>query len=261
MNPTPKAHAVAPMVRQAIALLERGLSELRSFDPTSSDRQFRLGLAELGESLIFPHLVARLARVAPQVTLRSVRGSRAKLPAIAARREVDLALDFLPPVDPTLRHRRIADEELVTIARIDHPRIRGSITIEQFFAEAHVGVDLDAGGRAKIAELAGSSALQRRMLCTCAHYSSVPNVVMQTDAIATVPRAFLSLPLYAGRLQVLASPLPLFKLPVFVYWHESLEADPGHLWLRGQVLRRFWAPDEDIGAPPVSPEGGPVRAG
>jgi DNA-binding transcriptional LysR family regulator len=44
MNPTPKAHAVAPMVRQAIALLERGLSELRSFDPTSSDRQFRLGL-------------------------------------------------------------------------------------------------------------------------------------------------------------------------------------------------------------------------
>lgn len=244
MDPTAHAHTLAPMVREALASIERGLTALRSFDPMQSEREFRVGLAELGEAVILPDIVSRLSKIAPNVRLISVRGSRNELQSAAVKRDVDLALDFEPPTEASLQHEMISEEELVVIARLDHPRIRGSVSVEQFFAERHVAVDLEPAARRRVASVLSAPVSVMRTLCTCAHYSSVPGVVMETDGLATVPRALVSMPLYSGRVQVLEPPFPLFKIPVYVYWSRGLETDAGHSWLRSHLVKRFWVDRE-----------------
>jgi DNA-binding transcriptional LysR family regulator len=242
MEPSAMARTLAPMVDEALRSVERGLKAVQSFDPAESDREFRLALGELGQVAVLAGIVSRLSKAAPGVRVVSVRGTREELTAQVARGEVDLSVDFLPPTHESLRHERIAEEELVVIARRGHPRVRGSLSLEQFLAEPRVGVDIDPAIRQLIGQMLNVAILsQFRFLCQCAHYSSVPSVVLETDAIATVPRAMIASPLYAGRFQIFDPPLPLFKIPVYVIWHASFESDPGHAWLRAQLLRRYWA--------------------
>lgn len=241
MEPTAQAHTLAPMVREALSSLERGLSAVRSFDPAHSEREFRLALAEIGELVTLPAIVTELGKTAPNVRVVSVRGSRSEIEFLAAKGDVDLCLDFQPPATPLLHYEQIAEEELVVIARLDHPRIRGAVSLEQFFSERHVVINLESTAFNHLADAVKISMFhQRKVLCVCVHASAMPAVVMQTDAIATVPRSIVNRPPFAGALQLLEPPMPLFKLPVFVFWHVSLEADAGHAWLRSQLVRRFW---------------------
>jgi DNA-binding transcriptional LysR family regulator len=242
MEPSAVAHTLAPMVGEALRSIMRGLTAVRSFDPTQSDREFRLGFGELGELISLPKIVSMLAKEAPNVRIISVRGSREELAVYAERGEVDLAVDFLPPAHAALQHERIAEEDLVVIARPGHPRVQGSISLEQFLSEPRVGVHLSPTTRQYIGQVLNVDIFnQFRFACQCSHYSSVPAVVLESDAIATVPRGMLDSPLYAGRFQTFEPPLPLFKIPVYVIWHASMQADAGHAWLRARLVRRYWA--------------------
>lgn len=242
MEPTTQAHTLAPMVREALSSLERGLSAVRSFDPTLSEREFRLALAEVGEVVTLPAIVRHLTQQAPNIRITSVRGTRAEIEYLAARGEVDLALDFQPPSTPLLHYELLSEEDLAVAARLGHPRIQGSLTLEQYFQERHVVINLEATAFNHLADaLKVAMIQQRKVLCTCIHLSAIPAVLLQTDALATLPRALLEQPLYRGQLQLFEPPMPLFKLPLYVFWHVSLEADVGHAWLRSQLLRRFWA--------------------
>ncbi|MDX2015044.1 MAG: LysR substrate-binding domain-containing protein [Myxococcaceae bacterium] len=242
MVPTARAVTLAPMVREALRAVERGLTALQSFDPSTSEREFKLALADAGEIVTLPAIVVQLTRLAPNLQVVSVRGSRSEVEQMASSREVDLALDFEPPKSPLMRSALIAEEDLVVIARREHPRVRATPTIAAFLAEKHVVVNFDPALIHRLgAQLSATALLERRILCRCVHVSAVPAVVMETDALALVPRAIVMRAPYAGQLQVLEPPIETMKIPLFAWWHSSLDADPGHLWLRSQLVRPFWA--------------------
>jgi len=242
MEPSAVAHTLAPMVGDALRSIMRGLTAVRSFDPTQSDREFRIGFGELGELVVLPKIVSMLSKEAPNIRVVSVRGTREDLAVYAERGEVDLAVDFLPPVQAALQHERISEEDFVVIARLGHPRVQGSLSLEQFLAEPRVGVQLSPTTRQQLGQVLNVDILnQFRFVCQCSHYSSLPAVVLESDTIATVPRSMVESPLYAGRFQTFEPPLPLFKIPVYVIWHASLQSDAGHAWLRARLVRRYWA--------------------
>ncbi len=241
MEPTAIANTLAPMVRTAMASLERGLTAVRTFTPESSERVFRLGLGELGEIVVLPEIVSHVATVAPHVIISSVRGTKRELELVAASGGVDLAIDFEPPTDPFLRCELVAEEELVVIASLEHPRLRGAISAEEFLTERHVKVDIPQPIRKRIEQVLNAPFLPLlKTGCICAHYSSLPAVVMATDSIGAVPRRLVGTSLFAGRVQVLELPFPNIKLPVYFWWHQSLDTDFGLSWLRTLLIEHFW---------------------
>jgi DNA-binding transcriptional LysR family regulator len=241
MEPTAVAERIAPAVRSALNTVSQTLGALSGFDPATSDREFRLGLAELGESFFFPQFLARVMKAAPGVRLRAASGDGGDTQAALARGDIDLAFDFEPPVLPTLRSRRLGVEELVVIARRGHPRVSGSITLDGFLAERHVRLELNEDRRRRLLSMVATEVILHGVACTVAQLVTVPSVVAQTDALGVVPRAVAELAPFVDRLQILAAPMPLFPLQVFASWHESLDSDPGHQWLRSFLTERFWA--------------------
>lgn len=128
------------------------------------------------------------------------------------------------------------------IARRNHPRVKGKkISRAKFFAESHVVVDLEDEQRQIIDRVLSEAGRRRRVLAAVGEYTSVPSVVIQSDALALVPRSMAASPVFAAQLQVLEPPIARMSLPLGVYWHEGFEADPGHSWLRELVTQRFWS--------------------
>lgn len=234
MEPTPQAHALAPAVRQALSVLEGRLRAMQDFDPSTSERTFVVSLAELGETVLLPRLVAKVRREAPHVRLHSVRETRDALLESVRRKSVEMAIDFKHPLDDEFRFRRIVNAELTFIARRDHPRLNGRISFEHFKIEEFVGMHLDEETHGRLRSLMGLDGQPRGLHgVQVSHLMSIPDVVLASDAVSIFPSEVIDLePRFANGLQRLVAPFPLVRIPVFLYWHESLQDDAGHAWLR-----------------------------
>jgi DNA-binding transcriptional LysR family regulator len=240
MEPTAQAQILAPSVRDSLRGIEQTLNAMRSFDPASSEREFRIGLGEIGETVYFPRLLVEVLKIAPRVRLRSVTRALLDVQSMLARGDLDLGFDFEPPSHATVRHRALGEEEFVVIARRDHPRVRGSVTLEAYLAEPRIRIDIGEERMKRLLSVLGSRGFDEGIVATVSHLTSIPAIVQETDTLAVVPRSLAMSPAYAGKLQVIEPPIPLFKIPVFAHWHEKFEDDPGHRWLRSLLVEGFW---------------------
>lgn len=78
--------------------------------------------------------------------------------------------------------------------------------------------------------------LARRVALMVPNFLVAPHIIAATDLVVTIAerlaRAFAApLPL-----QVLAPPLPLPGFAIAMSWHERQHRDPGHVWLREQMV-------------------------
>ena len=71
VTPTPRANRLAVAVRQALDLLDAAASEGGGYDPSRSERTFRLYLTDIGETVFLPPLMAALAKEAPRVRIEA----------------------------------------------------------------------------------------------------------------------------------------------------------------------------------------------
>src|SRR5439155_24465665 len=80
LQPTARAHALAPPLAEALALVRRALAAEAPFSPRTLRRTFNIGTSDYGELALIPRFVARLARDAPdaQLNIRPVLGTGAR---------------------------------------------------------------------------------------------------------------------------------------------------------------------------------------
>lgn len=240
MEPTAQAQLLATPVRESLRVLEQTLTSMRTFDPSQSSREFRIGLGEIGEIIYFPRFIAAVQQRAPRVRLRSVVRGPLDVPSALAQGDVDLGFDFEPPTHPDLRHRALGAEDLVVIARRDHPRVRGTITVEAFFAEPRVRVELGEERWRRLLSILRAPAMDSGVVAIVSHFTSLPAIVRETDALAVVPRSVATLPVYGDQIQTIEPLWPHLKVPVYACWHERFENDPGHRWFRSLLVDGFW---------------------
>jgi DNA-binding transcriptional LysR family regulator len=79
MEPTPFAEQLAEPVAYALGTLHSALNLCASFDPATSTRAFVLAMTDIGEIYFLPPLMEPLARIAPEVSISTVRNAIANL--------------------------------------------------------------------------------------------------------------------------------------------------------------------------------------
>jgi len=90
--PTPVALRLAPVVSEALALLQGGVDRLQQFDPTRDSRTFILNMPEQLEPLLLPPIVAALRPHLPRVGVRSTSVRWGELKLEMAAGHIDLAV-------------------------------------------------------------------------------------------------------------------------------------------------------------------------
>lgn len=75
--------------------------------------------------------------------------------------------------------------------------------------------------------------LTRNVVLSVPHFLFMLDVLARTDLVAVLPERLVA---NTGALQVVDPPLDLPGFDMLMLWHERLHRDPGHKWLRQQVL-------------------------
>jgi len=233
LSPTPVAQEMYPAINRALEALRESLAEASGFDPAQSKRNFRISIPHPLGPFYALSLQTAVAASAPGLTLTFDTVSMpVDLEDNLRDGVVDLALDWLPVELNPFVNKKLFDDRLVLIARGDHPSVSGSVTIEDLgnakFVTPHRRRDVEHLPPA-VRELYD---LQLHVAVRVSELLEIPTVVASTDLLGFMP--FSIGPLLEKRLglRVLALPLELPVVPIYLIWHETRSKDAGHRWLR-----------------------------
>ena len=248
MAPTPRARAIWPAVREALAQLQSSLIP-NEFVPAEANTSFVLAMSDASAAELIPGLTETLEKQAPRVTLRVVPLTTRDPRSLLDEEACDLAVGYFPSMlaDLTARkqsgepqpffHQRLFTGEYVCVMRKDHPLAQGPLTIDAFCAARHMLVSFSGRPFGFIDEALATLGRERFVVLTVNQFFTAARVVANANLLTVLPLHFLKVTGFAD--QLVFRPLPFEVSPVLVdaVWHRRSQQRSSHVWLREVVQR------------------------
>jgi len=238
MQPTPRAQALATHVHAALAEVQATLRPGGAFDPATADRLFRIGIRDDLEVAIIPPLLAHMQRAAPRVRVEVHQIDPERLLEMIDRDQLDLAIGVFSQ-GRTHHKRRLlcrSDGYLCLFSREVHDRIT-PLTVARYAAIPHVRVSSRVDCENAIDAALAKKRHERWIVLSTPHAISVPFVLRQMHAIATLPRRAALVGAESLGLATAEVPIPLSGYSIAMLWHASYDHDPAHRWLHATTVR------------------------
>lgn len=242
LEPTPKALALRAPLQELLMLSDdmRGVASL--FNPTTSNREFRLLLSDVGMTHFLPILLEAFSKRGPNLHLQALPLDSRQLELKLEAGEIDIAVGDFADASGGLRRQRLYSDTYKSVARADHPHLADLQNIDTFLAAEHIMVTGSNTGhsvhRTMQRELENRLAADRIKLRLPSFVAGVL-VVKRTDAIITMPGNFAEFMKRDFGLAVFRTPLSIAPFEIAQLWHERLQNDPGHRWLRETIFSLF----------------------
>ncbi len=251
ITPTPRAIALWPAVREALATLQAHIAP-DVFDPTTSRQNFVLAMADATAALLIPPMVRFVESNAPNVSLRVLPlTTRDPRPLLQAG-EVDLAVGYFPAVvadinlqtmqsgtPDSFSHVLLYSGEYVCVMRRGHPLAADlehtPLTLDAYCAAHHLLVSFSGRPFGFIDEALASINRSRRVVLTVNQFFTAGRVVAGSDLLTVLPRHFLSSTGMSDEIAVVDLPFEVPPVRVDMVWHRRTQTQAGQTWLRAAV--------------------------
>jgi DNA-binding transcriptional LysR family regulator len=245
MTPTPKAEALWPQVRAALAALHQALAP-GVFDARSQSATFRLAMTDGGAALLAPALVRAIEAEQALCNLRVLPLNTHDPRGVLQQGGAELAVGHFPQAvaavlaaggDSPIRQRRLFDTDQVCAMRRGHPlAAKAPLTLDDYCAAWHLQASTTGRPQGEVDQALAALGRQRRVVLSVNQYFSAGRVLAESDLLAVLPRAFLAATGHEDRLLVRDTPFVLGTIALTMLWHLRHDAEPAHRWLREQVL-------------------------
>jgi len=242
MQPTTRALDLSHRLKTLFAAVDDLQAGGGAFEPQSSNRQFSLLLTDVGMIHFLPPLVARVAALAPAVSVRAVPLQSHHIEARLEAGDADLALGAFPDAARHLRRQRLYSDGYLSVVRRSHGRLARMKSRSGFLAEQHILVASSETGHAAhhAAQIALADEVARsNVLLQVPSFVAGAIVAAETDGIVTLPANLarrLAAPL---GLVSFECPLTLPRIEIAQFWHERFHRDEGHRWIRQLTFEMF----------------------
>jgi DNA-binding transcriptional LysR family regulator len=245
MVPTPVAQNIIGSVRQALGLIRSSVQESESFDPTSSDKRFRVSMTDLSQAILLPWLFGQIRKEAPQVAVDCYQVHRRDMNIELASGNLDLAIDIPLTPDPQIKQAPLWSHPHVCVVNKDNDKVGDKLDIDTYLALQHIHISARRGGLGHVDLSLGKMGKKRDIVLRTQHYLSTPQLVANTNFALTVPRIFADFLAESVPIRYLDLPFDVPKLESYLYWHESTDKDQANMWMRDLILKL--PPKLDIG--------------
>lgn len=217
------------------AMTDAALAPVR-FDPMTSERILRVGLADSAESWLLPGLLNVLEREAPRMRLVALPIQFRTVGEALATRRIDCAVTVADELPRSIARRRLFDGKFVCLFDPRYTHLGRRPSERAYLAEEHVIVSYNGDLRGVIEDTFGK---QRRIRCAVASFNAIGSIVDGSSLVATVP-AIVAAEILRLRPRLRTAALP-FHIPangMDLLWPTALESDDALRFLRDVIERR-----------------------
>jgi DNA-binding transcriptional LysR family regulator len=253
MQPTARALAMAPLVREALKSLERAI-ELPKFEPSSSNRKFTIAANDFTTMVIASNLLQILNVEAPSIDLAIKPVTRIDLAEQIDLGRIDAAIGTFSTVPERFKSMFLFeyDDVLIThsarsLGPISTETLAGlSIVVVSFGGDQEGAVDgfISERGLARRSEMYDRIAFERafsnsdrvpRIAVSLPHFLALPAFLGNSSLAAIVPRPLAESLAATHSMAIHELPYATARLEVRALWHERHEGDASQSWLHETV--------------------------
>ena len=241
---TPRAESLMLPIRTGLATLEHALSDPLAFDPETSERRFRIAGPDLFELLFLPSLLEHFGGAAGRLSLAMVARTGPRALEALATGELDLAITNRmldgseAPSEPGLMRRTLLIDDWSCFLRAGHPALgkaRRKLPLRTFLGLGHVVVSTTGRGPGIVDAALAERGEARTVALRVSHFYAAPVALATSDLVLTAPASLARLVDHL-ELAHLKPPVELPRHSVDMTWHRRFNDDPGHRWLREQLV-------------------------
>ena len=230
---TPLAVALRKSVRDILLQTQAVMNTCPAFDPGRSSRHFPIVASDFVDTVLMPDVVKSLAASAPHVVLELLHPLSAKIASDLDRGEVDLLIVPLQYASQEHPSEILFQDRMSCVVWERNSMVEDQLSLKQYLGLQHVAMNF---GRARMQSFEGefleSSGYHRNVSTWVSSFIVLPDMVVGTNRIATVPSRLAQH--YAKFLPIRILPPPLDFPEVFevVQWNRHQESDLAIQWLR-----------------------------
>ncbi len=232
---TARAEALFGPLQRLRRELYAALGPEVGFNPGTTSRRFVVATWDGLTVQLLPALLARLRSEAPGVDLDVIPVPREGSVAALEAGLIDLSLEVAPREAPGIKRRVFMSDELVCVVRRDHPLVGDSLDLDLFCALPHALISPQGEGVSVVDRALAAIGRSRRVMLRIRYFLAAPLVVAESDLILTAPRRLAERFVELAPLRCVAPPVTLSGFTVAMVWHERVDRDAGHRWLRDAI--------------------------
>jgi DNA-binding transcriptional LysR family regulator len=246
---TPLGTQLKARLAMVMADVERLFATRARFDAATSTRQFVLHTADYGQQMLGRAIAAELTGHAPDTRLH-FRPLSDELIAGAsdALRNVDgfvLPLGFVEG----LPHLAAYQDRWVLMVDRDNDVVGDAVTLDELSELEWVSAFHREGSYVPAVRQLQLLGVNVRVVVDLEGFASLPWFVKGTNRITMIQERLAQRIAPAAEFRVLECPFEAVPLVEALWWHSSLDHDPGHLWFRTIVERAGRRIQAEVPAP------------
>jgi LysR family transcriptional activator of mexEF-oprN operon len=230
---TERGSNLVAAVRPHLRAIADAATSPGGFEPKTSERVFRLGLADSAEAWLLPALLRRFAREAPRVQVISLPIQFRTVGEALATRRIDVAVTVADDLPRTIARKPLFYGGFVCLFDPRHVRLGARPSERTYLAQEHVIVSYNGDLRGVIEDTFGRA---RRVRCSVASFTGIGPIVDGSHLVATVPRVVAAAVVRSHpRLRTAKLPFSLPESPMELLWPNALAGDEGFKFLREAI--------------------------
>lgn len=231
--PTPLAAELAKPVRDVLLQVEAITRTQPSFDPATTDRRFVIDASDYVITVLLGEVVRRAARLGPRMQF-DLRARSPQSREQLQNGEIELLITPQFSLVPDQPSERLFEDDFACLVCAAHFGPSDRLTAEQYFEASHIGVEWGGGRRQTYdQQFIAVGARARRQEVIAPSFTLIPELLIDTPRIATLPTRLTRLLAQRHPLRALPCPVDLPPFAEHVQWNKYKDRDPAIRWLRG----------------------------
>lgn len=236
MIPTQKTENIINDVQNALKLMQKSVNEPGEFNPSTSERTFRISLGDINEGRILAKLLEKMSIAAPNIILESFYSARGDVPHALATNELSFAVDpFIPNAKDT-KSMKVFSDHFVIAHRANHPVTKiEKIDLEEILKLKFINISNRKRGASVVELELQKMQLKPNIALRSQHFLVTPEIVRTTDLVLLCAKSFAR----KHGLSFRELPFEVPPLEQYLIWHSSDDNDGSHMWMRGLIAEAF----------------------
>lgn len=234
ISPTHIAVQLASEISPALNNVSDAISNIKQFDP-QQPRTFKVLCNEMALLHFHPEIERDTTMGNVSVEFVIAPSHEEEMLQALSMQKADLALDVKGHQSLSYKSHPIIQDEIVIVARKDHPRINRALTEQQYYQEKHVTIRLRRSNMYAADYFTKTPLKPRKISAECDSLMSMLALVSSSDSIGSTSRSLASRYAPLFNLQVIEQPFETLPIEHVMIWHSRTDYSPAHQWLREKI--------------------------
>lgn len=234
--PTQAAIQLASEVGPALNAMYGAVGNLQKFD-INQQRIFNVYVNEPILMLLQPLVEQDNSMGNCQICFMVTPTTQEALLEDLSLQKVDLAIDFGQIQSFSYSIKPFFTDTLKTACAKTHSEIQGSITLDQYYQQRHIGIKTRRNKQHAIHTLVKERLQKREVIVECDSMMSGLALAASSDLLTFIPDSMVGRYAQLFGLQVLDNPFDTAPIVHNMFWHKRNEHSIAHQWLRDKLTQ------------------------